>query len=1062
MERNYIDLNRVIIVYHRADDNERSQLVNSILQKVGDVSVFSYSLQDLSVYSSLPDIVKDTNYVLITLLSKNFDVVFNESENKFKGLSDSYNTMYARCYFEIEESSLKATFLKDFWTLNPPKENIENYSRYNEFSYDYAAGAIASIVEVANNESVNQIIKKTAIEEFPQLTLVGLRLNRIPYAIRFMPYIETLILASNNISEIQYLDELRNLKFLYLQRNFISKIENISSIKLSALDLSENSIENIEGLNDSIMMLRLSGNKIKNIDFANNFKRLVELDIANNLVESIENLSAFSELFNILELSGNPITSIKPLLPLIERGVAVYNIKPSDKVTVKIVLEGCSNISEPPLEVIGQGNEAIINYFKEAEIVNTKKLELFKLILVGNSRVGKTDFSQFLRIGTVQENSVSTHLLDIQQYEADFLKSESGTYTHINIFDFGGQDYYHDAHRMFYSHDTAYVLLWDADTNKHSEKNEPAKDGTGEIFYEDFPLEYWLESIKYNLDSTTAANYYKNEKQVSTANTINNSLAPVLVIQNKIDIAEAMLDQQRLQTCYPNIRCFFNVSLTQKKRTDVLKQVLSDYLYSLNLSGRLLLTYEHQLVEYFREACKEPLEIIDLQEFHKRCIDQKFITADRFIITNAEILAQILNNIGVLFYDKTTEGGAIYTNIKELNDRIKQIMDVARKGSDKGVFEKADLASIISHDKILPLLGKNNSIIALKNDFYIAPQFLPVKAEGPVLFFIEAFIYAQVRYVYKAYFHKSLLLNLFAAYIDGEKLDISEIGIKSFPFWRNGIIIKKDKSVNKEWVYISFEKDADMKVGIVSIRTMRPYSKTGLEAEVEKKLDELNKGWTCDKQVSIDSRNYFSLEEMKKDVKEKKKYLFYSEDSKTYSINDFKSIADFEKLPKKLFISYSSRNSDYVSRFVTHLEVLRAKGEIESWYDRMITPGTRWDDSIRREMASSDAVIFLLSPEFLATEYIMNVEVPNAMKMFSEKIVTLFPIQLKTCYWEETDLANLQQTGNAKETWKNIITIEKYDNDAQWIESIKALKKVLGIIKTEETTPIDISNGMVP
>jgi GTPase SAR1 family protein len=122
-----------------------------------------------------------------------------------------------------------------------------------------------------------------------------------------------------------------------------------------------------------------------------------------------------------------------------------------------------------------------------------------KLILVGNSKVGKTNFSEFLRNVTLTNTHNSTHLLDIQNWDASFLRSQNGTPMRVHIFDFGGQDYYHDSHRMYYSHDTAYILLWDPETNNYSEEKEDIDYVDRDLVYENYPLEYWLESIHYNL-----------------------------------------------------------------------------------------------------------------------------------------------------------------------------------------------------------------------------------------------------------------------------------------------------------------------------------------------------------------------------------------------------------------------------------------------------------------------------------------------------------------------------------------------------------------------------------
>ena len=100
----------------------------------------------------------------------------------------------------------------------------------------------------------------------------------------------------------------------------------------------------------------------------------------------------------------------------------------------------------------------------------------------------------------------------------------------------------------------------------------------------------------------------------------------------------------------------------------------------------------------------------------------------------------------------------------------------------------------------------------------------------------------------------------------------------------------------------------------------------------------------------------------------------------------------------------------------------------------------RLDDAIREEMNQSDLIVFLLSPEFLATDYVMKVEVPLALEKFGPS-KKLFFIQLLPCHWDKTDLFRFQQTSNATETEKNIITVGTPDNDAKWKEVVDELLK---------------------
>lgn len=277
------------------------------------------------------------------------------------------------------------------------------------------------------------------------------------------------------------------------------------------------------------------------------------------------------------------------------------------------------------------------------------------------------------------------------------------------------------------------------------------------------------------------------------------------------------------------------------------------------------------------------------------------------------------------------------------------------------------------------------------------------------------------------------MLSLFSKYL-GATISETNTSVKSLPFWRNGIIIEGN---NKQKVFVEFLKVDTM--GIINIKTMASYNNKGLERDIENTLDVLNKDWSVDKEISVNGKDFFEVKYLKSEVKNLRHE--FSADGKVFSVNDFKHIMDFERLPKKLFISYSSKNSDFIKRFVTHLEILKSSGLIDPWYDRMIESGTKWDDTIAAEMRNSDVIIFLLSPDFLATEYIMKTEVPMAIEQMKNEISKFFFIELQSCGWKRTEIAKYQQTDDSGETLKDIIAIGHPDNDKNWNLVIDELEK---------------------
>lgn len=988
----------------------------------------------------------------------------------------------------IDECPWQNSSFAPFLILPLSQKPLSTYTSIAQ-ALEEIVSATRSILDIMANPRVNEIIQEqlsaNEADRKDNLDLSDQNLNYIPIDIYTMDWLRVLILDKNQIGRLEYLDKLTNLNTLSaeknkltkienldnltqldtlnLTQNQISKIENIDNLKsLSRLELRHNVIQDLTGLGsaDSLEILGVSNNQLTSLKGIEKSKNLKILYASYNKIKDIDALKSLKNLRRII-LTSNQIVSVKPLLQHIKNGLNVAYEYDFNENHNGLFLKDNTTLAEPSLEVIQMGREAILKYFTDADQYGVQKLELVKMVFVGNSRVGKTNFSQFLRTGKIEADSKSTELLDIQYWDAPFLKSENETITRVSIFDFGGQDYYHDSHRLYYSHDTAYVLLWDNVTNKYSEVTDVPSDTGIALQFENFPLEYWLESIRYNLRDKSQS-IYKDESGQTRKEKQDRIIPPVLILQNKIDLGEGKLNQKEMESNYPMIWGYFNMSLTKQKRTAVLNELLSDYFSALNLSGRTLVNYEMKVINHFLKT-SEALEIFSLAQFFKLCVKIIDDSSIDFNLDNAIILAQILSNSGMILFEKIDEkSGWIYTNIRELNELVKQVMELAREGNQKGIFTVEQVKEIKNYQEVIGLLKRNNSIIEINEREFLAPQFLPVTPDASIRFFLTGFTYTQVRFVYKAFFHKTLMLNLFSKFLQKENIDTT-LGVKSFPFWRNGIIVKKGdgKTSPLEMVFVEFSKNE--KFGLVNIKTMRPYSKNGLEKEIVETLDELNHDWSVEKQMSPDSTHFFSVDRVK-DQASNKQYSFthtlaydncdlevwkewepklndkepVDPPQRVFSVNDFKEIENFEKLPKKLFISYSSKNSDFVKRFNTHLEILKSNGDLDPWYDRKIESGTRWDDTIKEEMNRADLIIFMLSPDFLATEYIMKVEVPLALKKFGTS-KKLFFIELLPCSWDKTELSDFQQTDNSAETGKNILTIETAENDRNWKKVINEL-----------------------
>jgi len=131
--------------------------------------------------------------------------------------------------------------------------------------------------------------------EFKSITRDLIR-SRAEHNESIIQSLEELSLHQQDLVKIENLDKwCKNIQILYLQSNYISKIENLSRLKsLHYLNLAMNNVEIIENLE--------SCENLQKLDLTMNFVRVLS-----NLKTQFENSSKLTELY----LTGNPCTNFQ-------------------------------------------------------------------------------------------------------------------------------------------------------------------------------------------------------------------------------------------------------------------------------------------------------------------------------------------------------------------------------------------------------------------------------------------------------------------------------------------------------------------------------------------------------------------------------------------------------------------------------------------------------------------------------------------------------------------------------------------------------------------------------
>jgi O-acetyl-ADP-ribose deacetylase (regulator of RNase III) len=145
----------------------------------------------------------------------------------------------------------------------------------------------------------------------------------------------------------------------------------------------------------------------------------------------------------------------------------------------------------------------------------------------------------------------------------------------------------------------------------------------------------------------------------------------------------------------------------------------------------------------------------------------------------------------------------------------------------------------------------------------------------------------------------------------------------------------------------------------------------------------------------------------------------------------------------KVFFSYAHEDEASRDQLSKGLSSLVKHGLISDWHDRKILPGTNWDSAIDDAISSANLALFLISPDFISSEYINGVELKRAYELQREGQLTIIPIYVKPTYLEGDPLLGFQALPTDRKpisTWPNADDAY-YDVVCGIAQTVKALAK---------------------
>ena len=163
----------------------------------------------------------------------------------------------------------------------------------------------------------------------------------------------------------------------------------------------------------------------------------------------------------------------------------------------------------------------------------------------------------------------------------------------------------------------------------------------------------------------------------------------------------------------------------------------------------------------------------------------------------------------------------------------------------------------------------------------------------------------------------------------------------------------------------------------------------------------------------------------------------------------------------RVFISYSHRDKDWLSRLQVHLKPI---AKVEVWDDSQIKPGSKWRQQIADALDGSDVAILIISADFLASGFIVTNELPPLLRSADKAGTLILPVIASPCLFSyHPELSQFQAVNDPS---KPLISLSPGDQETVFRSvaetiyklSIKLRKKPKAIDSPSISTEIKIES----
>ena len=319
-------------------------------------------------------------------------------------------------------------------------------------------------------------------------------------------------------------------------------LHQLTTLDLSSNDVGDTGAQAIAEHLHQLTTLDLAHNNLGDETvavIARNLTHLTVLNLeANRRITSVEPFESFQ--VGKLNLSGTNVTDLTPLRTHILAGVPVR----WEEFTYEsgILVYDCP-LGRPSPEIVRQGPEAVLNFFRELDTQGVDHLFEAKLLIIGEGGAGKTSLLRRLFFPALDLPAPEETTRGIDIHPHPFPVGDGHTFR-LNTWDFGGQQIYHATHQFFLTKRSLYVLVDDTRSNHRSVEDEGFK--------------FWLEVVETLSEGS-----------------------PLLIFQNERGGRSKPLDEAGIKGRFPNVKGIYGGDLEDPGAADGVRRAIEHFALQL-------------------------------------------------------------------------------------------------------------------------------------------------------------------------------------------------------------------------------------------------------------------------------------------------------------------------------------------------------------------------------------------------------------------------------------------------------------------------------------------------